>query len=157
MKPKKVYVGQDLPIKDQLYSWQKDILDVIKLPAHPRTVHWYWEDIGGAGKTDFAKYLGYHHNALLCQKGKYSDIMNAAYNHEDLDIFIIDVPRNSMNKVSYNAIESIKGGIIVNTKYETGQKFIEKPHVFIFANCAPDETQLSADRWNIVRIERDIL
>jgi hypothetical protein len=148
------YNGEDLPTKDELYEWQNVLLDILNKPADSRAIFWYWENVGCVGKTMFAKYLGFHHNALICQKGKYSDIMNMAFNHPKLEIMIIDVPRSSGNSVSYNAIETIKSGIIVNTKYETGQKFIKIPHIIIFANFPPDESQLSEDRWNIVNIER---
>lgn len=151
-----VYIGSDLPKENELFDWQVDIIDIIEQPADNRTIHWLWESKGNCGKTMFCKYLNYHYNALVCQKGKYNDIMNYAFEHEDLTIFIIDVPRSSGNSVSYNAIESIKSGIIVNMKYETGSKLINSPHLIIFANEPPEKSKLSNDRWNIISINNEI-
>lgn len=154
MKPME-YAGQDLPKDSELYIWQKELINIVKKPADNRTIHWYWEDEGNAGKSMFSKYLIYYYNACVIQKGKYSDIMNHVFNHDNLSIFVIDVPRSSGNTVSYNAIESIKSGVIFNSKYETGQKAILSPHVIVFANMYPDRYALSLDRWHIVHIEKD--
>ena len=118
--------------------------------ANDRTINWIWESKGNIGKTAFTRFLGIKKNAVIIQKGKYADIMNHVFNSKKMKIFIIDVPRSSGNNVSYNAIESIKSGIIFNSKYETGQKFINPPHIIVFANSAPDTSKLSEDRWNII-------
>lgn len=142
-----VYKGDDLPTEEQLFPWQKDILEMLKEPADDRKIHWFWENKGGVGKSKFCKYLIYHHNAMVCTKGKYGDIMNLAYNYEDLKIMVVDVARNSGNRISYDAIEHIKNGTIYNGKYETGQKLINSPHILIFCNFEPDYEMLSMDRW----------
>lgn len=139
--------------EEELYPWQKQALEMLKGPRDNRTVNWYWEKTGNVGKTAFTRYLGIKHNACIIQKGKYADIMNHVFMSKNVKIFIIDVPRSSGNSVSYNAIESIKSGIIFNSKYETGQKFINPPHIIVFSNEEPDMQKLSADRWNIVKIE----
>ena len=139
---------------EQLYDWQLNILDLIKQKANNRIIHWYWESKGNAGKTSFTRYLAIKHNACIIQKGKYADIMNHVYMTKNLELFIIDVPRSSGKNVSYNAMESIKGGLIFNSKYETGQKIINSPHIIVFANEAPDTSKLSSDRWNIVEINK---
>jgi Putative viral replication protein len=153
-KPTKEHI--DCIHKEQFHNWQNELYEILESKPDDRTIHWYWENKGNTGKTGFTRYLGLHENACIIQKGKYSDIMNHVYNHENMDIFIIDVPRACRNKVSYIAIESIKSGIIFNTKYETGQKFINAPHIIVFANFPPDEEELSADRWHIVNIPENI-
>ena len=67
-------------------------------------------------------------------------------------VIVIDVPRDNGNTVSYKAIEQIKNGMICNTKYETGMKLFNSPHIIIFANMPPEEHKLSADRWKIFEI-----
>ena len=53
------------------------------------------------------------------------------------------------NKISYDAIESIKNGLICNTKFETGYKAFGEVHIIVFANMEPDYEKLSEDRWEV--------
>ena len=73
--------------------------------------------------------------------------MNHMYNMKSLKIVCFDLPRNNGNNISYDALESIKNGIIINMKYETGQKLCDSPHILVFANMPPDVDKLSLDRW----------
>ena len=65
------------------------------------------------------------------------------------NLVVFDLPRNNGNKISYSALESIKNGLIVNTKYETGSKLFNSPHIIVFSNMQPDVTAMSGDRWVI--------
>ncbi len=59
-----------------------------------------------------------------------------------------------MDHINYEIIESVKNGIIYNTKYECEMRVYAIPHVIVFSNEMPDETKLSRDRWNIQEIEQ---
>jgi len=50
----------------------------------------------------------------------------------------------------YSAIEEVKTGYIVNTKYETGVKLFDRPHVIVFSNYLPDGARLSSDMIQVV-------
>lgn len=139
-------------------SFMLDILDIIKESADDRKVHWYWEPFGGIGKSSFCKYLCVNYNCIYIDEGKKTDILNVIYNMKVIDstsVVIIDIPRDNKNNVSYKAIEQIKNGMILNTKYETGMKIFNSPHIIIFSNYPPDTSKLSEDRWNIVRIKTE--
>ena len=58
------------------------------------------------------------------------------------------VPTGSMNEI-YMALESVKNGYFVNTKYDTGVCCMEIPHVIVFSNHLPKLSALSGDRWKI--------
>ncbi len=133
------------------YDWQLDILKIIYAPPDDRSVHWFWSEKGGIGKSCFVKHLLCTEQAILCTKGKYSDICNLIYNARMTTkrIVIFDLPRNNGNSISYDAVESIKNGMISNTKYETGFTIFPPPHILIFANEPPDMENLSEDRWII--------
>lgn len=151
VKPIK-YEGEDIVKVEEFYPWQTETFKLINI-YDDRKVIWIYEGIGNVGKTSFAKYMGFYHQTLIVQKGKHADIMNMAFNlGQKLKSMIIDVPRSNGNKVSYTAIESIKSGIIINTKYETGQNFISPVRIIVFSNFPPDESQLSEDRWDIYEI-----
>lgn len=140
-------------LKD-LYDWQKDIIEIIKAPADERKVYWFWSVKGGIGKSQFVKHLCMNYNAVLLTKGKYNDICNLVYKSDIIvnGIVVFDLPRNNGNSISYDAVESIKNGMITNMKYETGSICFPPPHILVFANEPPDEEKLSADRWVITEL-----
>jgi len=149
-------VDEPLEIIMELTPWMLEIETFCKIRANPRVVNWYWEPIGGVGKSSFCKYLCHKYNAIYIDEGKKSDLINIVYNVEKItskSIIVIDIPRTNGNSVSYKAIEQIKNGMICNTKYETGMKLFNSPHVVIFSNFEPDLEKLSFDRWNVKEIQ----
>ena len=97
---------------------------------------------------------------FILTKAKKSDLINIIYNIKEVtskSIIAIDVPRDNGNNVSYKAIEQIKNGMICNTKYETGMKLFNSPHLIVFSNFYPDTDKLSADRWKIALINESKL
>jgi len=110
---------------------------------------------GGVGKSQFAKYCVATQNCLFFEEGKKSDIMHLIFEapEDRLECMIVDVPRDNGNNISYKAIESIKNGMIYSPKYEGGYKLFNSPHIFIFANVAPQMERLSNDRWVIKNID----
>jgi hypothetical protein len=149
--------GFPKPIKtiDTLFDWQRKVEEIYLQEPDDRTVHWYWNESGNIGKSAFIKYMIVKHKVLFCSGGKHQDIMNLVFN-QDMDecqgVFF-DIPRAHRGHISYASLESIKNGMVCNTKYETGVKIFNSPHVFVFANFPPDkESELSADRWHIVEL-----
>jgi len=135
--------------------YQKKILDIIKGEPDDRKVYWFHEFSGGVGKSSLCKYLCAKHDALYIDEGKKADLINIIFN-ADMDkhnVIVIDVPRGNGNGVSYKAIEEIKNGMICNTKYETGMKLFNSPHLLIFSNYEPDRSKLSEDRWVVKEIK----
>jgi len=138
-----------------LYKWQKDIEDIYLTEPNDRKIYWFWEPTGNIGKSAFVKYMVVKYKCLFCDGGKKSDLINLAFNN-DMDTcraIIWDLPRATQGHISYGAIECFKNGLICNTKYETGVKAFNSPHVFIFANYEPEfMDRLSEDRWVITRL-----
>lgn len=149
-----IYIKKPIKIIETLYPWQQFVIDIIEKEPDDRTVHWFWEDKGNVGKSKLAKYLVVKHQALFIDEGKKSDLMNLAFNTnwDNTNILVIDIPRDNHNGTSYKSIEAIKNGMICNTKYETGVKVFNSPHIIVFCNYPPDTTKLSADRWKIYNI-----
>uniref|UniRef100_UPI004047B8EC hypothetical protein n=1 Tax=Aliarcobacter sp. TaxID=2321116 RepID=UPI004047B8EC len=139
-----------------LYKWQLDILDIVNKEPDDRTIYWIWEDVGGAGKTQFCKYLIHHHKAALIA-GKSNDCKHGIICYEQLnkeypELVIYDVPRCNMDYVSYDTLECIKNGLFFSGKYETAQVMFNSPHVFVFSNEPPNLGKMSMDRWVIIDI-----
>lgn len=135
-------------------TWQIELVNILEQPPDDRTVYWIWSQEGNLGKSSFAKWLVYHMKATPAVSGKYADIINLIFkaNMDECNIIVFDIPRNNGNHVSYSAIESIKNGMIVNTKFETGYKLFNPPHVVVLANEPPEICMLSRDRWKIKEI-----
>lgn len=142
--------------KEQEKSWQLDIKNIIATEPDRRKVYWYYDEIGNNGKSTLVRHLLISNpmNILYLSKGKYADIAYIINNAQmDLvDTILIDLPRNNGNGVSYDAIEALKNGMILSTKYEGRMALFNPCHVIVFANERPDETKLSADRWVIIDI-----
>lgn len=149
--------GFPKPIKtiENLYDWQLDILNIYKEEPDDRKIYWFWEGPGKVGKSAFVKYMVIKHGCLFCDGGKKSDLINLVFNNnmDECKCILWDLPRTSEGKISYATLESVKNGLICNTKYETGVKAFNPPHIFVFANFPPDDpSKLSADRWVITEL-----
>lgn len=143
---------KDIRIISELRPWQKEIENLVLGEPDERTIHWFWEETGNIGKSALVKYLVVKYNCLFCQGGKESDIMNLVFK-SDMDksnCVLFDIPRSHKGNVSYSALENIKNGLVCNTKYETGYKVFNSPHVICFANYPPAKPEeLSSDRWKV--------
>jgi len=150
-------LGFPKPIKiiQELRPWQKTIEDICLGEPDDRTIFWFWESNGGIGKSAFIKYMIVKYKSLLCQGGKHSDIINLVFNTnmDEATTMFFDIPRAHKGHISYSAMECIKNGMVCNTKYETGVKVFNPPHIIVFANFPPENPEnLSYDRWNITEL-----
>lgn len=153
-------IPRPLKVITELKPWQQQLKELLEQEPEDRKIIWIYENVGNVGKSAFSKYAVIKMDALYITEGKKSDIINIVYNYtkeKELDILILDVPRENGNKISYKSLEEIKNGLICNTKYETGNMVINAPHIVVFANEAPELYKFSMDRWEIYKIENDNL
>jgi len=134
--------------------WGLKIEELLKFtPPNGRTVHWFYDTKGGQGKSAFCKYMYVLYKIPTIQGGKMSDVINIIFNLEEIPKMIIfDLPRKTGNKISESAIECILNGMITNTKFETGVRVFNPPHVVVFSNEYPNVENMSMDRWKITNI-----
>lgn len=140
-----------------LKPFQQDIIDIIKQKPDDRTIYWYWETTGNVGKSSLCKHLCLTENCLILN-GKQNDMFNAILQWKETKgdfpyIIIIDIPRSTIDYVSWGAIEKIKDGLFYSGKYEGGMVVMNSPHIICMANSRPNESKLSADRWVIENID----
>lgn len=139
------------------YEWQKDIIKLIDSKPDDRTIYWYWESKGCAGKTAIAKYICANYKAIVVS-GKSDNCKNAILQYHLKQqlypkIIIFDIPRCNQNHISYEALESIKNGFFYSGKYEGGMCIFNSPHVICFSNEEPEYSLLTPDRWNVYNIK----
>ncbi len=141
--------------REDFYEWESQVENYILTEPDDRKIYWIVSKNGCLGKSTFCKYLAYHHRAVICGKGNYADIMNIMFNAnmDESSLVVFDLPRNNGNKISYSALEAIKNGLICNTKYETGSKLFNPPHIVVFANAVPEWDKMSEDRFVLVELD----
>nr|DAV80682.1 MAG TPA: Putative viral replication protein [Cressdnaviricota sp.] len=140
-----------------LKQWQQNILDLIKTEPDDRSIRWYYDEVGGCGKTSLAKHLFIHNeNEIVYCTGKVADVKYAIKSFIENGgwprVVIFDFSRTIENFVSYEALEAVKNGLFFNTKYESGVCIFNPPHIIVFANFKPDKHKLSRDRWVVEEI-----
>lgn len=158
MKNKIEYTPQQLKIipYDRLYDFQRDIINIVESEPDRRTVHWFWSCCGCLGKSTIIQYCLYNHNCGLIGGNKADIMFNIVGKKGDKPIkkcYFMNLEKNvNVNAISYSAIEQIKDGLIISTKYESDYKLIPPVHIIIFANKPPNTTKLMDDRWKITKI-----
>lgn len=146
--------------EDQLYDFQKWVVQLVRTDPDQRSIYWLWEGRGNVGKSSLARFLVYHFGAVVTA-GKASDIKNMVFRVCDKQgvsplVIICDIPRSYANYVSFTGIEEVKNGCFGNTKYECETVLAAFSHVICFANAEPlDQGVMSSDRWKIGEITRE--
>lgn len=135
--------------------WQLEILALLDEKPN-RKINWYWEPIGGVGKTTLCRWLVAKKDALYIS-GKASDCKYAVVSYHEQKkkypkIILWNIPRTHKDHISYDAVESIEDGLFFSGKYECTSVVMNHPHVFIFANFKPNGWELSDRKWNINEI-----
>lgn len=135
-----------------LSQWMGELVDILDGPSDGRTVRWYCDRDGGAGKTEFTAWME-RRGAISFELQKH-DRMRHQYNGEKVVIF--DFCRDTTadpdtNKIPYNVIESFANGVS-QKMYGLKTRRFERPHVVVFANEMPDQTKMSWDRWKITEL-----
>jgi len=149
-----IEIPEELRIEEP-YGWQKQVVEIAKSIPDRRTIHWFWEPDGNVGKTTLREYLVVKMNALMLT-GKSADMFHMLAKYPaKRKLIVVDCPRSTQDYINYGAIEQIKNGLIFSGKYEGAQLVFNCPHVICFSNVEPDYTAMSADRWNVIRIERE--
>lgn len=150
-------------LNDQnMYPWQRSMIEMYEGPVHSRGIEWVWEAEGNTGKSALAKHMAILGHTLVVS-GKAEDVACGVSRWitpeagkpppKPLRLIIWDVPRCNNGHLSYQAMENVKNGCFYSGKYESGMVLMEKPHVWVFANCTPELEKLSRDRWAIYTIK----
>lgn len=131
----------------EFYQWQRELLQDLECDPDDRIIIWYVDKEGNSGKTWLSRYLLLERSDVIrFENGRSADV-KFAYRGQRIVIF--DYSRSVEGHLNYEVIESIKNGLIFNSKYESRSLVYAIPHVVVFANFEPDKDKLSADRWDI--------
>lgn len=140
----------------KLRRWQAQLLGEMDANgADDRSVFWIMDAKGGSGKTWFTKYM-YKIDptgTAWLQNGKTHDLIKIITDQAiNLKLVMFDLCRSNEERINWDAIERIKNGMIMSTKYEVESTIIDSPAVVCFANFEPELKRLSVDRWRVYEI-----
>jgi len=153
--PEVVFCEKPVAKLDFLYNKMQEY----EFPKGDRKINVVVDKIGGIGKTEFCRYCVMNLDRCIVTGGKAADMKHQivefiAKTGKTPKYVLIDVPRASQGYISYTGIEEIKNMLFYSGKYEGGMVNGNKPCVVMFMNEDPDETMMSADRWNIYRLNK---
>ena len=135
----------------ELRPFQAKVLELVKGKADNRQIYWFYDPDGLAGKSTLVNLLVRNHGAIMLE-GTERDMIYA-YHKEP--IVCIDLPRaadvNNLKDI-FKIAESLKNGMIFNTKYQSALKVFDPPWVFIFSNSLPPPGIWTHDRLKLVAI-----
>lgn len=134
-----------------LRPWQSEVIGLVRGEPKARTIHFYIDFAGNAGKSTFARYLmaTFDHVQVL-KPAKYPDM--AYILDEEVRILVFDCPRSREENIRYDFLEDVKDGIVCSGKYESFNKCLGPVHVLVFCNFEPDKEKLSEDRFDRVYV-----
>ena len=152
-------------------DWQMKLMAQFEHPTNEhngRKVFWYYDEIGGTGKSVLADYLAITEPQKWFTAGAFGNskdasqiIINAISSGWNGHGIIIDLPRQAESNVGfYQVIEDLKNGRITSQKYSGRVKYLGAiPHVIVFANWKPNFSKLSRDRWVLrqIKVKDDLI
>jgi len=143
------YIGEDLIVN--LYPWQSDIKSELDGPPDRRRINVLVDEKGNTGKSAFSKYLHWHYQIPILGWGRTGDILHLVSKMPNRRAYIFDLSRSKPQDWGRDdiasAMEGIKNGLFMNTKYECSQVCMKVPHIWVFTNHIPNISSMSRDRW----------
>jgi len=136
-----------------LKPWQSDLETILVGDSDDRTVMFFVDPEGGAGKTFFQRWMmtKYPNQCQVLSSGRRDDIAHAI--NENCRCFMFNIPRGGMEYLQYGILEQLKDRMVFSPKYNSRTKlFRSMVHVVVFCNEEPDLNKMTTDRYFIHRL-----
>lgn len=140
------------PQASQLHGWQASLETTLSTPCtDDRSVLFYVDTEGGAGKTWFCRYMEQKYDYVqMVGTGSSRDI--AYMLDESKSVFLFNIERGGSEYLSYRLLEQLKDKRVLSTKYQPRLKhWYTNVHVVVFMNEEPDQEKMTADRYIVMR------
>jgi hypothetical protein len=145
--------------KEHLRPWQAEVagwFENYEDPLFGRDIHWIWEPEGNIGKTVLATYLFDSGEDVAVVSGAKKDMKHVVSEMVNDGIMpklvVLDIPRINAEHFSIAGVEEIKNGFFMSEKFESKFCRYNRPWVCCFANCPPNTTKMSIDRYKIFKL-----
>lgn len=136
-----------------LREWQSSLNSLLNGPVNEREIIFVVDAVGNKGKSWFFRYYEQNHdtNCQIILPGKKLDMAHVLESGKR--VYLFDCPRSKQGEfIQYDFLEEVKNGNVFSGKYESRNKRFDTPHVVVAMNEMPDESKLSADRYNIINL-----
>lgn len=138
---------------------QKQALEALQATNDREVMVWYDKN-GNVGKSWFTGALWERGLAYVVPptvdtvKGMMQYVASSYIDQGWRPFVVIDIPRSwKWSEQLYTAIESIKDGLVYDTRYNSRMINIRGVKVLVMCNTLPKLDKLSQDRWRIYRTE----
>lgn len=131
-----------------LRGWQIELKEKLDGEADARSVIFVVDPEGNKGKSWFVRWMvsKYPDTVQVLGPARRDDLAHIV--DIEKSIFLLNVPRGSMEHLNYGFLESLKDRMVLSPKYESTMKMLKHlPHVVVFSNEQPDETKMTEDRY----------
>ena len=143
--------------KFELYPWQQHITTNID-KFEMRNINLIYDETGNSGKSLFCEYLEYNFDVEEVPPFRLmDDIFQWVCGCPGKKIYIFDMPRGmKKDKLGdfYSGIEIIKNGVAYDKRYTRKKIRFDRPQIYVFTNTLPEMSLMSADRWNVFKINK---
>jgi hypothetical protein len=133
--------------------WQLELYTEMDEEPDDRSIIWYADTKGNAGKTFFAKHMGMYKGTFVSTKANVyhvaTQIQDVIKQGDSILSVIFNFTRQTEYHKVYQALESLKDGMVTSEKFHGKTMYFKSPHVVVFANYFPDLLQISTDRWKL--------
>ena len=162
-----LYIEKQADFRDvgnvELKPWQNELMKYIQ--PHDREIIWVVGKDGDEGKNWFQKYVKSVYGSRKVVSG--INIKNNSANIFQalrkcsivtVDIFLCNVGKSKykFDPINYDALESIKDGEALASKYDSQHLKIRVPNVvMVFSNSPPDVKELAKARFKVFNINND--
>ena len=136
----------------ELPPWQKWVVSMMEFQGD-RRVLFVVDEAGGLGKTWLTKWYHVNLQAAVYTTTKRGDV---AYAYNGQSGVIFNLSRSQLVKINLNTLESIKDGMIFQTKYESRLELYQPPRVVVFMNKRSElYKNLSNDRLEMLWFKKE--
>lgn len=137
----------------RLRDYQQRMLDILETQSDRGITVW-WDPIGNHGKSYLTRWLIERRMAYYVPptaQDVRAIIQYVCAGYQGQPYIIIDIPRSAKwNESLYTGIETIKDGIVYDTRYTARVRDIWGVKVLVMTNTLPKLDALSKDRWQIL-------
>ena len=148
-KPK--YTFDIIGTYGQYLPWQQKFIDVISIPPDDRHIIHIFDPICESGKTKMCKQLS-SKGWVQIDNGKSE---NMFYMPRGENVYM-NLPKATKDVLNYTAIEAIKDGKFISTKYHVENVMYGEIHFVIFSNYMLNYESMDPMRWIIYEIKENL-